>query len=75
MHRDIAGVLNREDMTELRAGYSIAIYNSRGVHNVDPTGKPEQQLCLSMIGVLTRLRMLHSPTGSDAKRSCCDVPA
>ena len=46
MHRDIAGVLNREDMTELRAGYSIAIYNSRGVHNVDPTGKPEQELAL-----------------------------
>lgn len=44
IHRAIAGVLNRDDMAELRRGYSLAIYNSRGVHTVDPTGGPEKQL-------------------------------
>jgi hypothetical protein len=44
IHRAIAGVLNRDDMAELRRGYSLAIYNSRGVHTVDPTGEPEKQL-------------------------------
>jgi len=44
MHRSVAEVLNREDMAELRRGYSLAIYNSRGAHFVDPTGKPERQL-------------------------------
>jgi hypothetical protein len=31
-------------MDELRRGYAIAVYNSRGVHNVDPTGAPEKEL-------------------------------
>ncbi len=44
MHRAVADVLNRQDMEELRRGYSIAIYNSRGAHWVDATGKPEIEL-------------------------------
>jgi hypothetical protein len=44
MHRDVADVLNTQDMEELRRGYSIAIYNSRGAHCVDPAGKPEIEL-------------------------------
>jgi hypothetical protein len=44
MHRVIADVLNRDDMGELRKGYSTAVYNSRGTHWVDPTGAPEKQL-------------------------------
>jgi hypothetical protein len=28
-------------MEDLRRGYSIAVFNSRGAHFVDPTGKPE----------------------------------
>lgn len=28
----------------MRRGFSIAIHNSRGVHWVDPTGKPEKEL-------------------------------
>jgi hypothetical protein len=44
MSHAVASVLNREDMAELRRGYEIAIYNSRGAHFVDPTGAPEKQL-------------------------------
>jgi hypothetical protein len=28
----------------MRRGFSTAVYNSRGVHWVDPTGKPEKEL-------------------------------
>jgi hypothetical protein len=44
MSHSVASVLNRDDMAELRRGYEIAIYNSRGAHFVDPTGAPEKQL-------------------------------
>jgi len=44
MSHAVASVLNRDDMEELRHGYSIAVYNFRGVHVVDPTGAPEKQL-------------------------------
>ncbi len=44
MHRAVAEVLNREDIEELRSGYRTAVYNSRGAHFVDPTGKPEMKL-------------------------------
>lgn len=39
-HR-IADILNAKDAEEMRNGYSTELYNSRGVHWVDPTGKPE----------------------------------
>jgi hypothetical protein len=44
MSHSVANTLNREDMDQLRRGYEIAIYNSRGVHYVDPTGAPEKAL-------------------------------
>lgn len=44
MNHAVADVLNREDMEELRVGYRLAVYNSRGVHRVDPTGAPEKEL-------------------------------
>jgi hypothetical protein len=44
IHQAIAAILNREDMAELREGYELAVYNSRGVHAVDPTGAPEKEL-------------------------------
>jgi hypothetical protein len=44
MARDVADVLNMQDMDELRRGYCLAVYNSRGAHSVDPTGKPERGL-------------------------------
>lgn len=40
----VAEQLNRQDMEELRSGYRTGIFNSRGVHWVDPSGKPEMQL-------------------------------
>jgi len=44
MHHTVADVLNGQDFEEMRRGFSIAIHNSRGVHWVDPTGKPEKEL-------------------------------
>lgn len=40
----VAEQLNRLDMEELRAGYRTGIFNSRGVHWVDPSGEPEFEL-------------------------------
>ena len=39
-----AEVLNAKDAGKMRHGFSLAIFNSRGAHFVDPTGKPEIEL-------------------------------
>ena len=44
IHRTLAEALNAEDAEKMRRGFSIGILNSRGVHCVDPTGKPEKEL-------------------------------
>lgn len=44
MHRAVADVLNEQRMEELRRGYQIAVFNSRGAHWVDPEAKPELEL-------------------------------
>ncbi len=44
IHRSVAAVLNAKDAKDMREGFRIALYNSRGVHTVDPTGKPEKEL-------------------------------
>ena len=40
----VANALNAKDAEEMRNGFRTAIFNSRGVHWVDPTGKPEREL-------------------------------
>ena len=44
IHRSVADVLNAKDAADLRLGYEIEIFNSRGAHFVDPEGKPEREL-------------------------------
>jgi len=44
VHKALAEALNADDAEEMRNGFSIGIFNSRGVHAVDPTGKPEKEL-------------------------------
>jgi hypothetical protein len=44
IHTSVAEALNRRNLDRLRVGYSNGVYNSRGVHWVDPTGKPEKDL-------------------------------
>jgi hypothetical protein len=44
IHRAAADVLNGKNAEEMRKGFRIAVFNSRGVHTVDPTGKPEREL-------------------------------
>lgn len=44
IHRTLASALNTEDAGEMRDGFRVGIYNARGVHTVDPTGKPEREL-------------------------------
>lgn len=39
-----AEALNARDADEIRNGFSLAIFNSRGVYTVDPSGKPELEL-------------------------------
>ncbi len=42
--RIVAAYLQKEEMDSARMGYELEAYNSRGVHFVDPTGKPEFEL-------------------------------
>ena len=42
--RVAAEALNSKDAEKMRNGFRTAIFNSRGVHYVDPTGKPELEL-------------------------------
>jgi hypothetical protein len=44
IHLVIAEALNGEKRSDLRDGYSAGIYNSRGVHTIDPEAKPERTL-------------------------------
>jgi len=44
INRGAAEALNGKDAEEIRHGFAIAIFNSRGVHTVDPSGKPEMEL-------------------------------
>ena len=44
IHRTVASALNAKDAAKMRDGFWIGIYNFRGVHTVDPTGKPEREL-------------------------------
>ena len=44
IHRAAAEALNTRDAEEMRNGFRTAIFNSRGVHWVDPSGKPELEL-------------------------------
>jgi len=39
-----AEALNSKDAEDMRNGFNSEIFNSRGVHWIDPTGKPEQEL-------------------------------
>lgn len=44
INKAAAEVLNRKDAEKMRDGFCLAIFNSRGVHTIDPTGKPEREL-------------------------------
>jgi hypothetical protein len=40
----VAKALNARDAEEMRNGFRTEVFNSRGAHWVDPTGKPEREL-------------------------------
>ncbi|MFH1300166.1 MAG: hypothetical protein ABIK07_03825, partial [Planctomycetota bacterium] len=44
INRAVAAALNDREANDMRNGFRTGIYNSRGVHRVDPTGKPERDL-------------------------------
>lgn len=44
IHRSAAAALNAKDAGDMRSGFGTELLNSRGVHWVDPTGKPERDL-------------------------------
>ena len=44
INRTVAEALNARDAENMRDGFRTGVFNSRGVHWVDPTGKPEREL-------------------------------
>ncbi len=44
IHPVIAEAMNNRNRSSLRDGYRTGIFNSRGIHTVDPEAKPEKEL-------------------------------
>jgi hypothetical protein len=44
IHHAVAAALNDRETEAMRNGFRTGTYNSRDVHWVDPTGKPEKEL-------------------------------
>ena len=44
IHRTVASALNAKDVEEMRNGFWTGMFNSRGVYEIDPMGKPEREL-------------------------------
>ncbi|MDY0295865.1 MAG: hypothetical protein RB296_00980 [Acidobacteriota bacterium] len=44
IHKTVAEALNAKDAEDMRSGFRFGFSNSRGVHQVDPTGQPERDL-------------------------------
>ena len=44
IHRSAAAALNAKDAGDMRDGFRTELFNSRGVHYIDPTGRPEKEL-------------------------------
>ncbi|MHB9022208.1 MAG: hypothetical protein ACYC3A_10325 [Halothiobacillus sp.] len=44
INRSAATALNAKDAGDMRDGFRTELFNSRGAHWVDPTGKPEREL-------------------------------
>ena len=44
IHRAVAAILNAKDAEDIRSGFVTELYNARGVHFVDPSGKEERTL-------------------------------
>lgn len=44
IHHSVAKILNSKETSDMRSGFRTQLFNSRGVHWVDPTGNPEREL-------------------------------
>jgi len=44
IHHSAAAVLNARDAQDMRDGFWTELFNSRGMHWIDPSGKPEREL-------------------------------
>jgi hypothetical protein len=44
IHHTVAEALNARDAESMRDGYRSGLFNSRGIHRVDPQGRPEKVL-------------------------------
>ncbi len=80
INRSAAEALNSKKAEEMRNGFIVAMYNSRGVHSIDPSGKPEMELSVKYIKqaddtenagyqrLATAMRDLAASYANDAKR-------
>ncbi len=44
INKKVASALNNRDAENMRKGFNTGIYNSRGIHSVDPSGSQEKKL-------------------------------
>jgi hypothetical protein len=44
IHHSVAAALNADEASDMRDGFRTELYNSRGMHCVDPTGNQEREL-------------------------------
>lgn len=69
---ELAEVLNRRELEEVRIGYRVAIRNSRGVHWVDPEGKPELELAQKYRTKSDEIELLGFPRFGRTLRELAD---
>ena len=84
IHQSAAELLNDEDDDNIRQGFSLEVFNSRGFYAVDPTGKPEREIAaswrhkaeeiekLGLIRFASELKKLASSYDREAERIISD---
>ena len=84
IHQCAAELLDNEDDDHIRQGFSSEVYNSRGVYNVDPSGKQERELSdlwrkraeeiekLGLIRFASSLKILANSYDREAERVIAD---
>lgn len=73
IHRSAAAALNAKDAGDMRDGFSNELYNSRGVHYVDPTGKPEKNLATKYRGQAEAVEEAGYPRLATTLRGLADT--
>lgn len=72
IHKSVLDVLESRESEIIREFFRSEVFNSRGVHWVDPTGKPEQDLANEWLEKANAVEMLGYPRFASELKSLAD---